>query len=149
MSKATAFWDASALVPLCVEEIASGQAQSYLKKQAPVVWWASQVEVHSAISRLHRMGKLDDLEKQGALARLTLLSGGWKEILPDDQLRELAGRVLDRYSLRAADSMQLAAALTWCQQRPSHRPFICADQRLSEAAESAGFAAVLLSRSLP
>ena len=149
MSKASAFWDASALVPLCVEEIASRQAQSHLKKHAPVVWWASQVEVHSAISRLHRMGKLDDLEKHGALARLTLLSGAWKEILPDDQLRELAGHVLDKYSLRAADSMQLAAALTWCQQRPSNRPFICADQRLSEAAESAGFAVLLLSRSLP
>ena len=149
MSKATAFWDASALVPLCVEEIASRQAQSHLRKHAPVVWWASQVEIHSAISRLHRMGKLDDIEKQGAVARLMLLSRGLKEILPDDQLRELAGHLLDKYSLRAADSMQLAAALTWCQQRPSNRPFLCAAQRLGEAAESAGFAVLRLSRSLP
>ena len=110
--KTTAFWDSSALVPLCIHEITSRQAQSYLRRLLPVVWWASAVEVHSAISRLHRLGKLKDIEKKGALARLEMISRGWREILPGDQLRGLATRLLDIYELRAADSLQLAAALT-------------------------------------
>jgi predicted nucleic acid-binding protein len=139
VKKTTAFWDASALVPLCVHEAASRHAQSQLRRFAPVVWWGSLIEVHSAICRLHRDKEITDLDKQGAVARLRLLSRGWREVLPDDQLRDLATQSLDKYSLRAADSVQLAASLTWCEQRPSRRSFICGDQRLAEAAESAGF----------
>jgi len=139
VKKTTAFWDASALVPLCVHEAASRHAQSQLRRFAPVVWWGSLIEVHSAICRLHRDKEITDLDKQGAVARLSLLSRGWREVLPNDQLRDLATQSLDKYSLRAADSVQLAASLTWCEQRPSRRSFICGDQRLAKAAESAGF----------
>ena len=139
MKKTTAFWDASALVLLCVHEAASRHAQSQLRRFAPVVWWGSLIEVHSAICRLHRDKEITDLDKQGAVARLSLLSRGWREVLPNDQLRDLATQSLDKYSLRAADSVQLAASLTWCEQRPSRRSFICGDQRLAKAAESAGF----------
>jgi len=139
VKKTTAFWDASALVPLCVHEAASRHAQSQLRRFAPVVWWGSLIEVHSAICRLHRDKEITDLDKQGAVARLRLLSRGWREVLPNDQLRDLAMQSLDKYSLRAADSVQLAASLTWCEQRPSRRSFICGDQRLAKAAESAGF----------
>ena len=148
MSKEPAFWDASALVPLCVQEITSRRAQSLLRKFMPVVWWASSVEVHSAVSRLHRSGRLRDVEKSGALSRLGLLDRGWREILPSDSLRDLATRLLDTYELRAADSLQLAAALTWCQQRPVKRTFICADQRLSKGGVAAGFTVLDLSLSL-
>jgi uncharacterized protein len=115
----------------------------------PVAWWGSPVEVHSAIARLHRLGKLKDVEKHGALSRLNMLSQGWREILPADQLRDLATRLLDIHDLRAADSLQLAAALTWCQQRPAKRNFVCGDQRLSKAAASAGFSVLALSRLVP
>jgi len=139
VSKPTAFWDASALVPLCVQEAATGMVRRYLRRFAPVVWWGSPVEVHSAISRLHREAVLAAGERDGALARLTLLEQGWREILPDDGVRSLAGTLLDAYALRAADSLQLAAALVWCGQAPRGRTFICGDQRLSEAARLAGF----------
>lgn len=149
MSKEAAFWDSSALVPLCVHEITSRQAQSHLRKWMPVVWWGSAVEVHSAIARLHRSGRLNDVEKQGALARLDLLSRGWREILPGDTLRDLATQLLDTHELRAADSLQLAAALTWCQQRPARKTFLCGDEHLSRAAASAGFSVLELSRVVP
>lgn len=144
MTRGVSFWDASAVVPLCVHESASRQAQSYLRKSLPVVWWGSAVEVRSAIARLHRLGKLNDVEKNGAISRLERLSRGWREVLPGDSVRDLAFRLLDSYELRAADSLQLAAALTWCQQRPARRSFICADQRLSQAAVSAGFSVLSL-----
>ncbi len=149
MTKTTAFWDASALVPLCVQEITSRHVRSQLRKFAPVVWWASAVEVHSAVARLHRGGAINDTEKKGALTRLVMLRRGWREILPGDPLRELAEHLLDIYTLRAAESFQMAAALTWCQQRPAQRCFICGDQRLSEAAETAGFRVIRVPGSNP
>jgi predicted nucleic acid-binding protein len=144
MKQVTAFWDASALVPLCIHEAASHQAQIYLRKFAPVVWWGSLVEVYSAICRLRRDEAISNSDKQGAVVRLRLLSRGWREVLPDDQLRDLATESLDNYSLRAGDGLQLAASLTWCQQRPSRRNFICGDGRLAEAANRAGFSVLEL-----
>jgi predicted nucleic acid-binding protein len=144
MKKATAFWDASALVPLCVHQTDSHRAHAHIRKLMPVVWWGSAVEIHSAISRLNRTGSLTDVEKKGALVRLDVLSRGWREILPADQVRNLAGQLLDIHELRAADSLQLAAALTWCQQRPSKRNFVCADHKLAQAAKDAGFSILQL-----
>jgi len=145
MSKQPAFWDSSALVPLCLHESASRQAHSQLRRFLPVVWWESLVEVHSAIARLHRLGKLSDGEKQKAISRLDLLNRNWREILPGDHVRDLAMRLLDAHDLRAADSLQLAAALTWCQQRPARREFLCGDERLSKAAIALGFSVLRLS----
>ena len=108
MSKQPAFWDASALVPLCVHESSSRQAHSQLRKFLPVVWWGSLIEVHSAIARLYRVGSLDDREKQKALSQLHLLNRGWREILPGDHVRDVAVHLLEAHELRAADSLQLA-----------------------------------------
>lgn len=149
MKKSTAFWDASALVPLCVQEAATPSAEFRLKKFTPVVWWGSSVEIHSAICGLHREKAITDSGKKGAIARLEMLSRGCREILPGDQLRELALQLLDEYSLRAADSLQLAASLIWCGQRPARRSFICADQRLAKAAKSIGFVVLELRGSSP
>jgi predicted nucleic acid-binding protein len=132
-----------------MQESTSRQVRSHLRKFAPVVWWASAVEVHSAVARLHRSGAVNDIEKQGAVSRLALLRRGWREILPDDALRELASRLLDVYTLRASDSLQLAAALTWCQQRPAERRFISGDRGLCDAAEAAGFVVIALVRPGP
>ena len=145
MSKRPAFWDSSALVPLCLNESTSRQAHAQLRKFLPVVWWGSLVEVHSAIARLHRLAQLTDAEDQKARSQLDLLNRGWREILPGDHVRELATRLLGAHDLRAADSLQLAAAMTWCQQRPAKRNFLCADQRLSRVAIAAGFSVLELS----
>jgi predicted nucleic acid-binding protein len=97
------------------------------------------VEIHGAICRLRQNQEISDIEKQASLMRLRTLRFGWRELVPDDSLRELARGALEKYPLRAADALQLAAALTWCQQRPRKRAFITADQRLAQAARSAGF----------
>lgn len=146
MSGEIGFWDSSALVPLCVQEASTTRALSYLRKYEATVWWGSLPEIRSAISRLHRMKQLSATQKVGASARLDLLSRGWKEILPTDLLRGLACDLLDKYALRSADSLQLAAALTWCQERPANRVFVCGDQRLSEAAEMTGFSVLSVSQ---
>ena len=143
MKKTPAFWDSSALVPLCTNQATSHQAQVCYRRFSVVVWWSTVVEVRSAISRLRRNQEITDRDQQGADARLRLIGSGWREVIPDDKLRDLALEALDKHSLSAADALQLAAALTWCGQRPSRRTVITADQRLAEAARSAGFSVLV------
>ena len=145
MKKATAFWDASALVPLCVRGFATPTAVTRLKELSPVVWWGSTVEIQSAICRLKRENVITDAGKNAAVARLETLSRSWREILAGDKLRELALDLLSNYPLKAADAFQLAASLTWCDERPTRRSFVCADKRLSGVARSIGFAVLDLS----
>src|SRR5215469_9825121 len=102
MKKAPAFWDASALVPLCLRESTTPTAALNLNKFFPVVWWGSSVEIQSAICRLHREKTISDLGRRAAVTRLEELCRTWREILPGDQLRELALRLLTRFPLKAA-----------------------------------------------
>lgn len=146
MKSEAGFWDSSALVPLCVHEAASRFARQQLRRYAPVVWWGSSVEVYSALCRLYRGKEITEKEWQGAAARLQIYKKGWSEILPGDDLRELAEELLGKYALRAADSFQLAAALTWCGQHPARRAFLCGDHRLSRAAGAMGFAVIEFQR---
>lgn len=59
-----------------------------------------------------------------------------------DAVRERAERVLGLHPLRAADAMQLAAALVLVDDRPRKRPFVVVDRRLTDAAKREGFAAI-------
>jgi hypothetical protein len=140
VKRTAAFWDSSALIPLCIQEQNSSQARAFVKQFTPVVWWATSVEIHSAVARLYRSGDLSPATRQAALNRLVTLSQGWREVLPSDKVRDLAQDLLFLYSLRAADSLQLAAAMIWCQRRPTHRRFLSGDARLCEAASQSGFA---------
>ena len=134
-----AFWDASALVPLCVQQIATPSAQAAGKIYSVVVWWATPVEIRSAMARLVRMGLLTPNQHVGAQARLAELRSKWHEISPDPSLRDQAERLLDRFTLKAADALQLAAALAWTSGRPRARAFISGDAQLLEAARQLGF----------
>jgi predicted nucleic acid-binding protein len=144
MNKQPAFWGFERPRTTLLHESTSRTAHSQLRNFVPVVWWGSVVEVQSAIARLYRLGHLDDGDRQKSLKQLDTLNGSWREILPGDHVRELAIRVVDAHELRAADSLQLAAALIWCQERPARRTFVCGDDRLSKAASSAGFSVLQL-----
>jgi predicted nucleic acid-binding protein len=139
VTRVPAFWDASALVPLCVRQGVTPRAILLYKTYDPVVWWATPVEIASALARLVRMNQLDtrDWAKAGKLARS--LAGWWSVIQPSDALRATSMQLVDRYDLRAADSFQLAAALEWCEYAPQERIFLTTDQKLREAALLSGF----------
>ena len=140
MNVKIAFWDSSALVPLCAPWQGDDSRLWGLLVEFPaIVWWASPVEVRSAIARQLRLGEIAAAQEQAALRRLTLLRQDWTEILPNPGLRELAEDRLSRHELRAAAALQLAAALTWCRERPAGRPFLCRDRRLIAAARAEGF----------
>jgi uncharacterized protein len=82
-----AFLDSSALIPLCVRQQTSNKVKTLAQQFAPVVWWGTTVEIHSAIARLYRSGELNDAGREAALNRLSLLSRVWRVILPGDKLR--------------------------------------------------------------
>jgi predicted nucleic acid-binding protein len=139
LARPSAFWDASALVPLCVHQHITPQVIELYKAYEPAVWWTTPVEINGALARLVRMRQLatSDLPKSRQL--LAELENAWFEIEPTDAVRTKAMELVARYDLRAADAFQLAAALVWCQGVPAGRIFLTADQRLREAAELSGF----------
>ncbi len=55
-------------------------------------------------------------------------------------MRDQAGRLLRLHPLRAADALQLAAAIIACEHQPESLPLVTLDQRLAEAARREGFA---------
>ncbi len=137
-----AFWDTSALVPLCVRSRASSRANQLFRRYAPVVWWGTPVEARSALARELRAGSLTAEQHASASDNLSTLRRRWQEILPSQSLRALAEDLLDRYPLRAADALQLAAAYIWSDRHPFDQNFISADKRLLSAAASIGFRAL-------
>ena len=134
------FWDSSAILPLLVEEpTTSGLTDELRIDDELIVWWASRVECVSAIARLEREGALTADETAIAIDRLTALATAWQEVVPGHRLRDIAVRLLRVHPLRAADALQLAAAITAAELEPSTLEFLTLDQRLATAATREGF----------
>ena len=131
MRKIDGFWDSSAVVQLCVNEGASPIMRTARKSQSISVWWGTPVEVTSAFARLLRESQVSNRGLESALQRLSVLEKSWIEVQPTGRVRELACWLTQKHPLRAADGLQLAAALVWSQERPRNRPFICLDGRLA------------------
>ncbi len=134
------FWDTSAIIPLCIEEQETRSIQDIAKKDGMIiVWWGSIVECYSAFGRLRRDGILTPQEEIQVLAVLSQLKGVWTEIEPSDEIRDITRRLFQNYPLRAADSLQLAAAIVWAEKTPRGHEFVCLDSRLRDAAQKEGF----------
>lgn len=135
------FWDRSALVPLLVEEPATARREAQLRDDpVMLVWWAAPVECVSALQRLVREGRLAPAGAREAEARLRQLESHWVEVEPALAVRQQAERLLRLHPLRAADALQLAAALVASSHEPMALPFLTADTPLREAALKEGFA---------
>ena len=137
-----AYWDSSALVPLCARQRASPSVYRLLGQYEIVTWWGTSVEIRTGLERLVRAGQLTATEYLDGETRLKRMRSTWQEVRPDDAVRSEAETLLHRFPLSAADSLQLAAAMTWTGGRPRGRAFICGDARLLDAARQLGFQAV-------
>jgi predicted nucleic acid-binding protein len=109
-----------------------------------VVWWGALVECSSAIARLERDALLDPRSADTAFHRLDSLARRWSQVEPRDIVRESARRLLRTHPLRAADALQLAAAIFAAEQRPSTLAVVCLDTRLAVAASKEGFEVAVL-----
>jgi predicted nucleic acid-binding protein len=134
------FWDTSALVPLLATEAGSETMTAlFAEDTEPVIWWATPLECQSALRRRHREGRLDGDALAASTERLRLLTQHADTVSPTDDLRRRAGRLLAFHPLGAADALQLAAALIWCEEQPHGEGLVTLDARLAEAARTEGF----------
>lgn len=142
------FWDTSALVPLLVVEPASRMVtRTFDRDPGLVVWWGTAVECVSALTRLEREGEFEASSSLGeALQRLDEMAHRWQEVQPTGEVRQTAIRLLRVHPLRAADALQLGAAIAAAEGHPEILPFVTLDDRLAQAAEREGFAVEVAAR---
>lgn len=134
------FWDSSALVPIFLDEPASPIARrTFAEDRTVVVWWGTSVECTAATSRAAREGRIEPLALASVLHDLDGWRLDWVEVDPTSPLRLVAERVARTHPLRAADALQLAAAITASEGAPATLPLVTRDVRLAEAATLEGF----------
>ena len=134
------FRDTSALVALGVDEPHRQLALRALEaNDRMAVWWGAPVEYVAALARRERDGSLTTSEVSEHLVQLHALARVWYEIQPGQRIRTTAQRLLRVHPLKAADSLQLAAALAVAEDDPSSVGFVCFDARLNQAASREGF----------
>lgn len=134
------FWDTSAIVPLAAQEAATDALKGVLAADEDmVVWWGTIVECASAVARRRRDGPFSAADERMALTILERLATSWSTVAPTEAVRERARRLVRIHPLRAADALQLGAALAWAEDTPRERGFITLDERLAEAARLEGF----------
>jgi hypothetical protein len=134
------YWDSSALIPLLVEQAASAGLRRVARDDPAVItWWATPVECASALGRLARDDLLTPHATAAAMARLRTAITMWTELAPSPDVKEQAIRLTRVHPLRAADALQLAAAIVAANFQPRSLEFVTLDMRQARAAEAEGF----------
>jgi len=134
------FWDSSAVIPLLVRQSASEQVDAWFAADPDIaIWTLTPVEISSAIQRLLRAGAIADGVADQAERRALDLAESCHVVIDVDDVKRQAQRLLRLHPLRAADALQLAAAVEWCAGRPAGRILHTLDIRLAAAGRREGF----------
>ena len=142
------FLDSSALVKRYVAEPGSSRLIALVDPMAGnriYLAHTTVVEVSAAIARRVREGSLSIPLAQALRGKFFLdVAARFELIYLDDQVVNRGVSLTERHPLRAADAIQLAAALTVNGDRMAHSlsnvVFICSDQSLLKAAVAEGLA---------
>jgi len=142
----TYFFDSSALAKRYVTEAGSNWVKSICNPDAHNVIVCSnlaEVEVSSVFCRRCREGHITTRERNGLIATLNHdCNAEYYLIEVTNTIRNRAIDLLKNYPLRGYDAMQLATALVANQILVSNGlpalTFVCADNRLCNAANSEG-----------
>ncbi len=136
------FWDSSAIVPLLTDEPGSAHVRALIERDEQMaVWWATPVECWSALARQRRKELITIDEEDRAGAFLDELQHTWYQVPPSNEMRRQAHRLVRVHPLRAADALQLAAAIMW-SSRTDENEFVTFDKLLREAAQLEGLAVI-------
>lgn len=134
------FWDSSAIVPLLVRQPASPIADQWWAEDRRLALWSlTPVEVTSALWRQVREGALRETDARMSEARAHELANASYTIADVESVKAVALRALRVHALRAADALQLGAALVWSAGRPQGKVLLTFDERLANAARREGF----------
>lgn len=135
------FWDSSAIVPLvCLEPTTPEVLEWYQQDSQVLVWALTSTEVLSALYRRFREGRLTSRELSDCSQHVQMLREDWSEVEALELVKQRAERLLRVHPLRAADALQLGAALLATQEQPQGINFVSFDQNLAAAAHKEGFA---------
>jgi predicted nucleic acid-binding protein len=108
------FWDSSALLSLLVDDPSSQRMRALLRSDPDMaVWWGARIECTSAVVRLRRDHHIELSEEDRILSFLGSLQEKWWEVQPSEEVLRGATRILRLHVLKAAEALQLAAALLW------------------------------------
>ena len=130
------FWDTSALVALVAQQPIASALRTVPPSSRLAVWWGTMVECESAFARLERDVQATSMAVDEMRQVLASLATQWHEIQPSTEVRDRAVQLVRRWPLRAADALQLAAALEIAKSKVTDVCFVTLDRRLSEAARA-------------
>lgn len=137
------FWDSSAILPLLVEEPTSkGIRKIFDEDDEVAIWWGSDVECISALARKEREAKLTPAQFALAEKNLNDFIENSIIITPSSELKKFARRLLRTHALRAADALQLAAAMVLAGDDVSELTMITFDERLKVSAQREGIQSI-------
>jgi hypothetical protein len=134
------YWDASALVPLFIEEASTTEVEGWRAADPGITtWMMTRIEVISGIARRKR--EWPDLlaHWNRAIREVHEVASRWIEISDAAATRLHAERIVMEHPLRAADALQLGAALVAADGDPQSLELVTLDNRLAEAARREGF----------
>jgi predicted nucleic acid-binding protein len=104
---------------------------------------SAPLEVHAAIRRMERAGGLSAADAAAALEMLNAESARVVQQPLNPAVLETARRLLERTSLRWAETLQLGAAIVARDMFPGTEIlFVSASERMLEAARAEGFSVV-------
>lgn len=133
------FRDASALVPLLIVERCTPLAARWLRQDpGVVVWTLTRVELLSALARQRRDDRRDEAALTAARRDLLHEWERWSEITAIDVVRRHAERLVETHPIKAADALQIGAALVAAHQHPELYEFVTLDGVRATAAEREG-----------
>lgn len=134
------FWDSSALVALAIPEKASASVRNLFDHDSELTVWAlTEVEITSALWLQARIAQLADKGRSEAQRAMDEILVGASVVAELSPVIQRARRILATHSLRAADALQLGAALFACDDQPQTLPLVTLDDRLADAATREGF----------
>ena len=113
------FWDTSALIPLILFEPGTARVIRWPRRDPDVtVWTLTRVELLSALARRRRTEPHSAPRIVQAKRDILEFWARWFEITAVERVRQLAERVVESHQIRAADAIQIAAALVAAGDRP-------------------------------
>ncbi len=137
------YFDTSALVKRFVEEPGSRRVEALIAAQRHVATSKiAYAELHAALARKLRERKLTLPAYRRVSARFDSDWRAYIRVEFADALLELTRDLVRRHPLRGFDAIHLAAAIRLQDQLNEAIHFVAADQRLIQAAQHEGLAAI-------
>ena len=132
------YFDASALAKRYVRAEGTTDVNRWLRETRAATCRLTEAEISSALARRVREGTVSERARTAAVERLRIDFGRMNVVEVVPAVVERVHDLLGRYPLRAADALQLAAALFLHDKLGRAIEVVAYDERLAAAARGEG-----------